>query len=321
MRGFITDPNAPGGLRLAEDLPEPVPAADEVVMEVRAYGINRGELFLLQQRADGWRPGQDVSGVVVHATTDGSGPPGGTRIVGIVDREGWAERVAVPIAHAAVLPDEVSFEQAASLPIAGLTALRALRVDGPLLGRRVLVTGATGGVGQFAVQLAAAAGAHVTAQVSSLEREEEARVLGASEIVVSLEDESLGPFELALDGVGGPILRDAVHRLAPGATAATYGVLAGPAELGLPDFRSSPNAKVMGFVHSYPEETKGEDLATLVRFVSEGRLNPLLGMVRDWEETREVLDALQNHRVRGKAVLTRGSEGARTPPAARSTSC
>jgi NADPH:quinone reductase len=306
MRGFITDPNAPGGLRLEDDLPEPEPAANEIVMEVHAYGINRGELFLLQQRADGWQPGQDVSGVVVRAAADGSSPPEGTRIVGIVDWAGWAERVAVPTRWTAVLPDNVSFEQAASLPIAGLTALRALRVNGPLLGRRVLVTGATGGVGQFAVQLAVAAGAHVTAQVSSLQREEEARMLGAHEIVVSLDDETLGPFDLVLDGVGGPILRDAVHRLAPGATAATYGVLAGPAELGLPDFSSSPNAKVMGFIHSYPEETKGEDLGTLVHFVGDGQLTPLLGMVRDWEQTREVLDALRNRQVRGKAILTRG---------------
>jgi len=167
------------------------------------------------------------------------------------------------------------------------------------------VTGATGGVGQFAVQLGIAAGAHVTAQVSSPEREEEAQMLGAHEIVVSLDDETLDPFDLVLDGVGGPILRDAVHQLAPGATAVTYGVLAGPAELGLPDFSSSPNAKV-GFIHSYPEETKGVDLATLVRFVGNGQLTPLLGMVRDWEQTREVLDALRDRQVRGKAVLTRG---------------
>jgi NADPH:quinone reductase-like Zn-dependent oxidoreductase len=306
MRGFITDPDALGGLNLADDLPEPEPAENELVMEVHAYGINRGELFLLQQRAEGWRPGQDVSGVVLRAAADGSSPPEGTRIVGIVDSQGWAERINVPTRWTAVLPDGVSFEQAASLPIAGLTALRALRVDGPLLGRRVLVTGATGGVGQFAVQLAIVAGAHVTAQVSSFEREEEARMLGAHEVVVSLDDETLGPFDLALDGVGGPILRDAVHRLAPGATAATYGVLAGPAELGLPDFGSSSNAKVLGFIHSYPEETKGEDLATLVRFIGEGRLTPSLGMIRDWEHTREVLDALRNRQVRGKAVLTRG---------------
>ena len=131
-------------------------------------------------------------------------------------------------------------------------------------------------------------------------------MLGAHQIVVSLDEETLGPFDLVLDGVGGSILRDAVHRLAPGATAATYGVLAGPAELGLPDFSSSPNAKVMGIIHSYPEETKGEDLGTLVRFVGDGLLTPLIGMVRDWEQTREVLDALRNRQVRGKAILTRG---------------
>src|SRR4051812_1914554 len=261
MRGFITDPNAPGGLRLADDLPEPVPAANEVVIEVHAYGINRGELFLLQQRADGWRPGQDVSGVVGRAAADGSSPPEGTRIVGIVDGEGWAERVTIPTRWIAVLPDEVSFEQAASLPIAGLTALRALRVNGPLLGRRVLVTGATGGVGQFAVQLAVAAGARVTAQVSSLEREEEARKLGAHEVAVGLDDEGLGPFHLICDGVGGPLLRDAVHRMAPGGTAVLYGAVGGAAELGLADFgRSARNGKVMGFFHAEPQDTKGADL-------------------------------------------------------------
>src|ERR687889_357523 len=105
MHGFITDLNAPGGLRLADDLPEPEPAANEVLMEVRAYGVNRGELFLLQQRADGWRPGQDVSGVVVRAAADGSGPPEGTRIVGLAEWHGWAEHVPVPTVRLATLPD------------------------------------------------------------------------------------------------------------------------------------------------------------------------------------------------------------------------
>lgn len=74
MRGYITDPAAPGGLRLADDLPEPEPAPHELLLEVRAFGVNRGELFLLRQRRDGWRPGQDVAGVVVRAAADGSGP-------------------------------------------------------------------------------------------------------------------------------------------------------------------------------------------------------------------------------------------------------
>ncbi|HKI92910.1 MAG TPA: zinc-binding dehydrogenase [Gaiellaceae bacterium] len=305
MRGFLTDPAAPDGLRLAGDLPEPAPGPGELLLDVRAFAVNRGELRLLEQRPDGWRPGQDVAGVVLRAAADGSGPQEGARVVAIVDGAGWAERVAVPTQWAAQLPEAVSVEQAASLPIAGLTALRALRVDGPILGRRVLVTGATGGVGQFAVQLAAAGGAHVTAQVSGPERAEEARSLGADEVVTSLDGEALGPFELVLDGIGGPQLRDVLHRLVPGGTVALYGGLGGPSELALPDFRGAPGARVMGFFHAYPQDEKGADLATLAQFVAGGQLVPLLGLVEDWERTPEVLDALRGRRVRGKAVLVR----------------
>jgi NADPH:quinone reductase-like Zn-dependent oxidoreductase len=94
------------------------------------------------------------------------------------------------------MADRVSFNEAATLPVAGITALRALRVGGAVLGRPVLVTGATGGVGQFALQLAAAAGATVTALVSHPGRKELARQFGAHEAVTSLADESLGPFYL-----------------------------------------------------------------------------------------------------------------------------
>ena len=85
MRGYVTDSGAPAGLRLADDLPEPEQPADALLVDVRAFAVNRGELFLLQQRPDGWRPGQDLAGVVVSAAADGSGPPAGSRVVGVVD--------------------------------------------------------------------------------------------------------------------------------------------------------------------------------------------------------------------------------------------
>lgn len=306
MRGYITDPRAPGGLRLADDLPEPEPAPHELLLEVRAFGINRGELFLLRQRPDGWRPGQDVAGTVIRAARDGSGPVLGDRVVGVVDGAGWSERVPVPTNWAARLPETVSFVQGASLPIAGLTALRALRVNGSVLGRRVLVTGAMGGVGQFAVQLAVIAGAHVTALIHAPEDEAAVRGLGAHDVVISLDDVSIGRFELVLEAVGGSVLQDAIHRLAPGGTVVAYGALAGPAELSFRDFASAPLGKIVGFFHAYPHETKGADIGRLVELVAEGRLAPVLGLVRDWHETREVLEALRNGQVDGKAVLTRG---------------
>jgi NADPH2:quinone reductase len=305
MRGYITDPAADGGLRLAEDLPEPAPAADEALVEVRAFAVNRGELALLAMRPEGWRPGQDLAGVIALPAADGSGPPAGARVVGVADWNAWAERIALPSNQLAQLPDAVGFEAAASLPIAGITALRALRADGPIIGRRVLITGATGGVGQFAVQLARAGGAHVTAQVSSPAREGEARELGAHEVCVELR-EQCGPFGLVLDGVGGELLVAALHRLAPGGALVAFGISDGPSTLSFQDFRgAAPGGRLIGFFHSHPEDQRGADLAILAGFVADGLLTPRIGSVRDWSGLRETLDDMRARRVRGRAVLLR----------------
>lgn len=223
MRGFLTDPAGRAGLRLTDDLPEPEPRPDEALVEVRAYAVNNDEANLIARRPDGWRPGQDVAGVVIRAAADGSGPGRGARVGCYLDWEGWAERVAVPVHCMAELADSVSFEQAAALPVAGLTALRALRLGGAVLGRQVLVTGATGGVGQFAVQLAVAAGATVTSLVSGPDRIEEARALGAHRVVTALDDPTLGPFHLVLEGVGGDVLAAAVRHLVPGGHLVWFG--------------------------------------------------------------------------------------------------
>ena len=308
MLGFVTDPDGRSGLRLADDLPEPDPARGEVVVEVRAFAINHDELNLIARRPNGWRPGQDVAGVVVRSASDGSGPAVGTRVVCYLDWEGWAERVAVPVRRLASLSDRVSFEQAAALPIAGITALRALRVGGAVLGRDVLVTAATGGVGQFAVQLAVAAGARVTALVSGPQRVAEARELGAHHVVTGLQDERLGPFHLVLDGVGGDLTAQAVRRMSPDGKLAWFGNVGGPARLELSDFfrhARAWNAQIVGFISPVPEETLGEDLAILADLVADGRLRPLVGLVQDWTRTPEAFEALTRRAFRGKAVLTR----------------
>jgi NADPH2:quinone reductase len=123
--------NTPSGKRLVEmrEVPEPTPAPDEALVEVRAFSLNRGDFYLLARQPEGWIPGNDVSGVVTRAASDGSGPREGSRVVGFVGDSGWEQRVAMPVDRLAV-PS-----------VAGLTALRALRLGGLLLGRRVLVTG------------------------------------------------------------------------------------------------------------------------------------------------------------------------------------
>src|SRR5205814_8397579 len=142
-----------------------------------------------------WRPGQDIGGVVLQPAADGSGPEAGTRVVALANNGGWAQRAAVPAPRMAALPDNVRFEEAAALPVAGLTALRALRHGAPLLGKRVLITGAAGGVGHMAVQIAARSGARVSAIVGRPERAHVVDGLGAAEIGTRIE-ESSGRFAL-----------------------------------------------------------------------------------------------------------------------------
>jgi NADPH2:quinone reductase len=246
-----------------------------------------------------------VAGLVLRAAADGSGPHAGARVVARLDQAGWAERAAVPVHLAAALDERVSFEQAATIPIAGLTALRSLRLGGSVLGRDVLITGATGGVGQFAVQLALASGARVTALVSAPERVDLARALGAHRVVTQLTAD-LGPFHLVLDGVGGPTLTAAVRLLAPQGTAALYGGTGGPAPLTISDFAAqAANARVVGFISEDPALTKGEDVGIVARLMAEGRVVPRIGWTNDWEHTPDAFAALTAWKIRGKAVLSR----------------
>ncbi len=300
MLGHITNPSVPGGLQLRE-LPDLTPSPSDVVVDVRAYAVNRGELSLLQQRTEGWQPGQDVAGIIAASASDGSGPPVGSRVVGIADGGGWAQRVAVPSYRVGVIPDNVSFADAAALPVAGLTALRGLRAGGAILGRRVLITGASGGVGSFGVQLAALGGAHVTGLVSGEHRVEAVRALGAHQVLTKLDDKT-GPFHMVLDGVGGPALLDAAHHLAPGGVIVTYGMASGQkAEIAFSDLRGG---QLIGFgVYRTDVTTFGEDLAFLAGLVGSGKLKDYVGTTRDWRDTVQAVDTLRQHATTGKVVL------------------
>ncbi len=204
MLALVNTPTKQTPVELRE-VAEPEAAADEAIVAIQAFSLNRGELALLKGRPEGWRPGQDIAGIVVQPAADGSGPGKGTRVVGLVDNGGWAQRVAVSTARMAVLPDTVSFAAAATLPVAGLTALRTVRLGGALLGRRALITGAAGGVGQFAVQLAALSGAEVTGVVGRAERATGLRERGAAAVITNIQ-EANGLFDLILESVGGASL-------------------------------------------------------------------------------------------------------------------
>ncbi len=284
------------------EVPEPEPRPNEALVEVRAFSLNRGELRLFQIRPEGWRPGQDISGVVVQAAANGSGPKAGARVVALTDNAGWAERAAVPARRMAVLPDNVLIEEAAALPVAGLTALRTLRHGAPLLGKRVLVTGAAGGVGHLATQIAARSGARVTAVVGGPERGRHLR--GADETVETIESVQ-GNFALILESAGGSSLAAAIAHIDAQGTIVVFGNSSGePTPFSFRDLAEHPNARVQGFSYftSEAEERFAPDLALLVSLVADGSLKPHL-VEHSWRELARIGPQLRDRQIRGKAVF------------------
>ena len=219
IRSFL--PSGDEALVALADVEPPEPGPDEALVAVEAYSVNRGEILLL---AAGRRepPGKDIAGRVVRAAADGGGPASGARVVAHVEGGGWAEQVRVPTSRLAVLPDEVPSVVAAALPLAGLTALRLLRAAGGVAGRRILVTGASGGVGHFFVELAAAVGAKVTAVTATPERGERLLALGAEAVVTSVAD-AHGTFDVALESVGGDAFGETLLKLERDGLLVLYG--------------------------------------------------------------------------------------------------
>lgn len=308
MRALAAAPNAPGGIELRE-VDEPSLEPGHALVEVRATSLNRGEVHALLHAEDGWRPGWDLAGVVAEAAADGSGPPGGTRVVGWSNGGAWAERVAVRTDHLAPIPDELSFEVASTLPVAGLTARGLLAFGEPLAGRRVLVTGAAGGVGRFVVQLAHAEGARVTAVVGSPERAEGLAELGADEVVIGLDPEG-DVFDLILESVGGASLAGAFTRVSPDGTIVTFGNSSNePTTFDARSFyrRGGPTLRGFFITRELLEGRSGSaQLAELVELVASGRLRVDVDLVVPWTDAASAIDALLERRVLGKAVLTIG---------------
>lgn len=308
MKALLSTGSGPLGVRLAT-VDEPVPGPGEVVVEVHAVAANRGDLTMATLRPAGSRLGWDVAGVVAKTAADGTGPVAGTRVVGLASWDGWAERVAIPADRLAVVPDDVSMPVAAALPVAGLTALYALQAGGWLLGRTVLVTGASGGVGRVAVQLAAAAGARVLALVGSVTRGTGLAELGAAKITEYAEYSRISaePVDVLLDSVGGDVLASAYANLAPGGVMVSYGNTE-RSELRLPhDWGHARAGVTLHYVYLFDEITRrpvDRELATLIDLVRQHRLDPQVDLVAPWTDPVPVLRSLHDREVNGKAVLT-----------------
>ncbi len=310
MNAVIVASAAPNRLTIAP-VADPTPAPSDVLVRVKALSLNRGEVRRAQQAPDGSRIGWDVAGIVERAAADGSGPPAGSRVVGLVSKaDGWAEITVVPALACAVIPDAVSFEIAATLPVAGLTALMTLERGGALVGRRVLVTGASGGVGHLALQIARAAGASTVALVHREARRES--VASLADAVVVGDDASVakdhGPFDVILESVGGTTFASALLLLAPGGMLVTFGASAersGTMNIGA--FYLVGGASIYGFIlfHEVERTPAGEGLRRLLDLVRAGTLVPRIDATYAWDDIGEAVRFFWERNAAGKVVVTR----------------
>lgn len=286
------------------DVPDPTPAAGEVLVRVLSTSLNRGEVARVRSSPPGQRPGWDVAGVVEQAAGNGDGPPVGSLVVGLVNSGAWAERVAVPVDFLAVVPEGVTAAQAACLPVAGITAFRVLALGGYPVGKTVLVTGASGGVGHLAVQLARSTQMIVTGLI----RNPDANPAAASchHVIRDIHD-AAGPYDHVLDGVGGEVLTGCLDVVAAHGTVVSYAsTLMEPATLAPRWFGAHLGATLRSmliFEELRRTQSAQSDLNKLCALIASRTLVPHIDVEADWSRGGELARDLLARRVTGKVVL------------------
>lgn len=299
--------------RALGDLP-----AGELIIEVKYSSLNYKDALSATGNKGVTRkyphtPGIDAAGVVADSTTKlftvGDQVTVTGFDLGMNTSGGFARYISVPALWATKLPQGLSLKDSMSHGTAGLTAaLCIIRLMASGLTKEsgeVLVTGASGGVGRFAIQLAKLGGAHVTAIARRTEGLQE---LGADEVAVEIDLE--GPtYEAIVDGVGGPVLGQAIQRVAPGGTIVSFAsTVTEPVSYPSRElFARAPGARVYGFyVFAELAHTRSgsADLRRLADLVADKRLDPQIDLTLPWSDAAQAIEALLDRRVNGKAVLT-----------------
>jgi len=288
-----------------EDAPVPTLAEGEVLVRVRAAGITPTEFtwnstFVTADRRSRLPviPSFDVAGVVEKAAPGAPGPSPGEAVYGLLDfwKDGAAaEYVAVKASDLAPKPESLDFVQAAAVPLSGLTAWQSLFDHGRVTqGDRVLIHGAGGGVGTFAVQLAKWKGARITATCSR-SNAPLALELGASEVLEyeTTNFEEAGNFDMVLDTVGGDTLERSWKVLRRGGTLVT---IVGDA----PDEKASAHG-VRGV--SLLVQPNRAQLVEMSRLLDQGKLRPVISGIYDLPDARRAYEKGLAGHSRGKLVL------------------
>ncbi len=302
------------------DVERPAPSPGEVLVRVAAAPVSGTDWHLVlglpyaARAVTGWRrPANRVFGMEFAGTVTavGQGTPG--FVVGD-EVFGWhggsiAEYISVPSGQLTAKPANVTMEQAAAVPIAAFTAIQAVRDRGRVgPGQHVLISGASGGVGSYAVQIATSLGAHVTALCSAA-KADLARRSGADEVLdyAGKRLRDIGErFDVLIDVYGNPSIRDCARVLKPGGTLVFVGGTGGRLTMGtdrwLRGMLAAPflRIKAKPLVH----KDKLEDLVTLRALVESGRVTPVVGGVYEPGRIAKAIDDVRQGRLRGQAVVT-----------------
>lgn len=307
-----------------EDVPVPSPAADEVLVRVHASSLNALDWHFLTgtpyviRAVNGVRrpkriiPGADVAGVVVAVGSDVNGRRPGDRVFGECSGGGCAPYLAAAASSLVEIPVGVSFEAAGATPVAGLTAVQGLRTHGDLQrGEHVLINGAAGGVGTFAVQIAKAMGAEVTA-VCSARNVEMVRSLGADTVVdYTTADvvEGGARFDVMLDNVGNRTPAECRSMLLPGAR---FVAVSGPKENRW--FGPIPHIartwwgvrRVDATFHQFTAAPDADDMGYLADLLASGALTPQVDRVIGLDRVADGIAEIGTGHTRAKIVVVPG---------------
>lgn len=302
------------------DLERPVPAATEVLVRVRATSVNpvdwhgmRGTPYLARfvmglRKPANTRLGTDFAGTIEAVGADVSGVAVGDSVFG-AKSGAFAEYVAVPAHEVVRMPSRLTFEQAAAIPVAGTTALQGVRDHAKVAaGQHVLINGASGGVGTFAVQVAKALGATVTG-VQSTRNLELVRGLGADHVIdytAANFTRDTVRYDAIVDNVGNHGLSALQGVLTP---EGRYVMIGGPAGRWLDPLPRAISvmlrARVTGrSLEFFIAQLKAEDLAFLARLVEEGKLTPAIDRTFTFDQMRDAIAYQETGKARAKVVVT-----------------
>ena len=304
MKAAVYRKAAAGKVLEIKDFDRPLPKENEVVVLVRAASVNP-----LDWRMKSERPGVDLAGEIVRVGKSVAQFKPGDAVFG-AGKGAFAEYVCARESKLALKPEGVSFEQAASVPIAGLTALQALRDEGQLQsGQKVLINGAAGGVGTFAVQIAKSFGAHVTG-VCSTKNVGLVRSLGADRVIDYTREDftnDSGGYELLLDNVGNRNLSAMKRVLGPvgkcvivGAPKTMSGVLVWLIKVHARSWLLRENFK---FVMA---NLNRDDLTILGDLITAGKVNPVIDQRYPLSKTADAMAYAEEGHARGKVVIIVG---------------